>query len=210
MLLSAILTPVQRTLIDVAGVTWPISELEGYANEAIRTICFLKPDAYTIRDYIPMVAGTNQALPSGGIAILDLGQNEVSKRAATLVDADLLDHQNRFWQAGTQERDVQHWAADPREPTRFNVTPPNDGTGSVLCVYGAVPADVTSAQAIPLADSYQRAIECFVLARAYEKNSRQQDLSKSAAKMQEFLQLLGIKSTAQVTVAPKVRNQPGV
>ena len=210
MLASVIVNACRVTLIDAAAATWSDAELLGYLNEAERAVVFLKPDAYTVRDYIPMVAGTNQAIPTGGVAVLDLSQNEVSKRRVTLVDKELLDEANRFWQAATEETDVQHWCADPRDPTRFDITPPNDGTGSVLCLYGAVPTAIAAtSNAINLNDSYQYALECFTLSRAYAKNSRKQDLAKSAAYMNEFRQSLGIKATAQIAVAPKVSSNVG-
>lgn len=204
MLLSVIVNACRVTLIDASARTWSDDELVGYANEAIRTICFTKPDAYTVKEYVTLAAGVTQSLPAGGIAILDVGDNQASGRVCTLVDKDLLDHQNRFWYAATQETDAQHWCADPREPRRFDVTPPNNGSGSLELLYGAIPADTALGGSLPIPDSYHRAIECFVLARAYEKNSQKRDPNKSASYMQQFLQLLGLKSTAQIAVAPKV------
>lgn len=210
MLASVIVNACRVTLIDAAAATWTDAELLGYLNEAERTVVFYKPDGYTLREYVPMVAGSKQALPEGGIAILDINDNEVAKSVITLVDKDLLYNENRFWPAATQVRDVQHWCADPRDPRRFDVTPPNNGEGSVEILYGAVPPTIAATdQPINLPDSYQYALECFVLSRAYAKNSKKQDLVKSGGYMQEFRQSLGIKSTAQVVVAPKVSESPG-
>ncbi|MEY2653606.1 MAG: hypothetical protein RLZZ524_634, partial [Pseudomonadota bacterium] len=60
---------VRVTLLDSAKATWSDAELLGYLQEAIRTTCLLKADAYTRREYIAMVAGSKQELPEGGIAI---------------------------------------------------------------------------------------------------------------------------------------------
>jgi hypothetical protein len=210
MLASVIVDACRVTLIDVAKVTWSDDELRGYLTEAERNTVFLKPDAYPLREYVELATGTQQSLPVDGVAILDVNDNEASKKVVTLVDKGLLDNENRFWRAGTQETDVQHWCADPRDPRRFHVTPPNDGSGSVEILYGAVPPPINYLQQdINLTDSYQYTLECFVLSRAYAKNSRKQDLVKSSAYMNEFRQTLGIKSTAQVAVAPKVGNTPG-
>ncbi|MBX3603189.1 MAG: hypothetical protein KF863_21420 [Rubrivivax sp.] len=209
LLVSAILSQVRVTLLDPNGSTWGDAELLGYFNEFQRTTAFLKPDAHTVRDYIPLEAGINQELPEDGIAVFEIGENEVSGRMATLVDRGLLDHANRFWPAATQEPDVQHWSADPRDPRRFAVMPPNDGTGSIECLYGAVPPAATlgdapdGAMAFP--DSYEHAAKCFVMAKAYAKNSKRQDPAKSAAYMADYRQALGIKTTSQAASAPRVR-----
>lgn len=209
MLASVIVNGVRLTLIDAAKTAWSDDELLRYLNEAERTTAFLKPDAYTKREFVTLAAGVKQSLPEGGIAILDAGENQASGRVATLVDRELLDHANRFWPAATQETDVQHWAADPRDPRRFDVTPPNNGSGSLEILYGAIPPAVGLSDELTLPDSYQYARECFVLARAYAKNSKRQDLAKSASCMNEYRQALGIKSTAQVAVAPKVGGDAG-
>lgn len=194
-------------LLDSAKATWSDVELLGYLNQALRTTAELKPDAYVRREYVAMVAGTRQELPAGGLAIFDTDENEDSGREATLVEKSLLDHQNRFWPAATPEVDVQHWCADPRDPRRFYVTPPNDGTGSVSCTFGAVPDAVALGGQIPLGDSYHYALRCFALAQAYSKNSKRQDLAKVAGLMQEFRQTLGIRNQAQAAVAPTVARE---
>lgn len=208
MLMSVIIDGARTTLIDASAVAWSNDELVGYANEAIRTICHVKKDAYPVRDYIPLVAGAKQQLPADGVAVLDGGPNEISGRVCTLVDRELLDAENDFWPAATRERDAQHWAADPRDPSRFDVTPPNDGSGSVQFLYGAIPAAVTYAGTLPLVDTYQRAIECFVLSRALAKKTRRQDPAQSAAYMEEFKQLIGLGSNAQIAAAPKLGKTP--
>lgn len=209
LLVSAILGEVRVTLLDPNGSTWGDPELLGYFNEFQRTTAFLKPDAHTVRRYIDLEEGVNQDLPDDGIAVFEIGENEASGRMATLVDRGLLDHANRFWPAATKERDVQHWAADPRDPRRFAVMPPNDGTGSVECLYGAVPPAATLGDApegaMTFPDSYEHAAKCFVMAKAYAKNSKRQDLAKSAACMADYRQALGIKATAQAAASPKVR-----
>lgn len=209
MLMSVPVDGARLTLIDASKVTWSDGELVGYGNEAIRTICHVKKDAYTRREYIPLVAGIKQTLPAGGIAVLDGGPNEGSGRICTLVDRELLDAENTFWPAATQETDAQHYAADPREPTRFDVTPPNNGSGSVQFLFGAVPlTDIAYGEAIPIADTYQRAIECFILSRALSKRTRRMNPVAAADYMQQFNQLIGLGSNAQIAVAPKLGETP--
>jgi len=207
---SIILDSVATTLLDEDGVAYPASDLLGYLTEALRTTAFVKPDMYVLQEAVTLAAGIQQTLPATGIALLDIPQN-VSGRVITQVDLALLDEANRFWPRGTQQAEVEHFTADPRTPRIFKVYPPNNGTGVVLIMYGAVPPAITSSsQEIPVPDSYQYALTCFVLSKAYGKNSKKQDLVKESANMQAWRQALGLKSQAQVAVAPKVASQPGV
>jgi hypothetical protein len=209
---ETLLSGVSATLLDVARRTWDYPELVGYLNEALRATAFVKPDMYPISGYIPLIAGIAQELPEGGVAVIDFSHNEVSGRAITQTDLALLQEENRFWPAATREVDVENYAADPRTPRRFYCFPPNDGTGSIYGPYGAVPDTLTgsSGEEIPVPSSYQTALTNFVLAKAYAKNSKRQDLTKSSAYMQQWGALLGLKSQAQVAVAPKVAVSPGV
>ena len=209
---ETLLSGVSETLLDTARRTWDLTELVGYLNEALRATSFVKPDMFTVRDFVTLAAGIAQDLPEGGVALLDISDNEVSGRAITQTDLALLQEENRFWPAATREVDAENYAADPRTPRRFYIFPPNDGTGSVRITYGAVPDTLTgsSGEEIPVPSSYQTALTNFVLAKAYAKNSRKQDLTKSSAYMQQWGALLGLKSQAQVAVAPKVAVSPGV
>jgi hypothetical protein len=209
---SDLIDPVAALLLDTAHRTWPLAELLGYLNEALRATAFVKPDMYTIQTDFTPAAGVLQTLPSDGVALLDITQNLTGrKRSITQVDEGLLEEASRFWPAATQQAEVEHFTADPRNPRRFRVFPPADGTGSVQILYGAVPPQlVYDAEDIPVADSFQTALTNFMLSRAYAKNSKKQDLAKSSFYMQQWGALLGLKSQAQVAVAPRTSQSPGV
>ncbi len=88
--------------------------------------------------------------------------------------------------------------------------PPNDGTGSIDLNRGAVPPQVNyDTEEIDIPASYQTVLEQFVLGKCYAKNTKRQDLTKSAAAMQQWGSLLGLKSNAQIAASPKVAAQPG-
>ena len=118
-----IINSVATTLLDTAHRGWPRSELVGYINEALAATAGAKPDFYTVEQDISMVAGITQALPEGGLSIFNVSKNVVSSRVVTQVDGALLDEANRWWPAATQEVDVEHFTADPRDPRRFSITP---------------------------------------------------------------------------------------
>lgn len=211
-LVQTITDEASTLLLDTARRTWSADDLLGYLNEALRATAFVKPDMYTVQDAFTPAAGVLQSLPSDGVALLDITQNLTGRqRNITQVDESLLEEANRFWPAATQQAEVEHFTADPRNPRRFRVFPPADGTGSVQILYGAVPPALTyEAEDLPVPDSFQTILLDFVLARAYSKNSKKQDLAKASYYRQNWAAALGLKSQAQVAVAPRVSQSPGV
>lgn len=202
---SALILNYRRILLDPSpGVTWLDAALLAMMNQAQRAIVLLKHEAYTVLGPITLVAGTHQTVPAQGVAIFDVYENTASKRRVHQVSRGLLDASNRYWPAATPEVDVQEWTADPRDPKRFAVTPPNDATGSVQGLYSMTPPDIaTVGDVITLDDIYEMPIQSFVLARAYGENSTRQDLAKSAAYDTDWKQLIGAKTQSQVSTAQK-------
>ncbi len=209
-LASVILDSVSTILLDTAKRTWSESELLGYLNEALRATAFVKPDMYPVQTFVTPTAGVLQTLPTDGVAILDITRN-ASGRVVTQVDEGLLEEANRFWPGATQQPVVEHFTADPRNPRRYRLFPPNDGAGSIELLYGATPPNLSyAAEDVPVPESYQTALTNFILSRAYSKNSKKQDLSKASYYMQQWAALLGLKSQGQVAVAPHVSQSPGI
>ncbi len=206
---ATILDSAAGTLLDRAHRTWSADELLEYLNEALRATAFAKPDFYVLQVEFTPAAGEQQECPADAVALIDVPRN-TGGRIITQVDKGLLDESNRFWPAATQEAVVEHYTEDPRNPRRFVVFPPNDGTGTLDLIYGAVPPQLNyDTDEIPVPASYQTVLEQFVIGKCYAKNSKRQDLTKSAAAMQQWGSLLGLKSSAQIAVAPKVAAQPG-
>lgn len=197
---------VSITLLDTARRTWTLDELVLYLNEALAATAAAKPDMYPRQEFMTCAAGVTQTIPADGVSLLEVQFNEVSGRVVRQVDRDLLDEANRFWPAATQETDVWEYAADPRDPRRFAVTPPNDGTGSVQVLYGAVPDAVTgsSGETLPVSASFEPIFVEYLLYKCYGKNTKSQDMTKSIAHYQRWASLVGLKAQAQIAVAPKV------
>lgn len=212
MLASAITNGAATTLVDTAHVTWPVDELIGYLNEALRATSLVKPDLVTEEAEILLQAGVEQSLPTNGIALIAITRNTFDRmRVVTEVDQQMLAEAQRFWPSGTPQVEVEHFTVNPATPRRFNVYPPNSGTGGVLATYGVVPPEITSVDdLLPVLDIYQQPLTDYVLARAYEKNTQRQDLVKAAAKRQDWARAIGARSQAQMAISPKVASQPGV
>ena len=219
-LASTILDSATTTLLDVAHRTWTADELLDYLNEAMRATAAARPtDFYIVEESVPLVAGVVQHLPADAIMLVDIPRNSLavpsgvttaSYRTITQVDKGLQDEADRFWPAGTQQTEVEHFTFDPRNPRRWVCYPPNDGTGAVDLVYGAFPPQVMyAAEELPVLDSYQSPLIDFVLAKAYAKNSKRQDLSKTTGYMGQWGQHLGLDSQAIAAATTKVAASPG-
>lgn len=209
---SDVLDPVAATLLDRTHRTWTEADLIGYLNEALRGTAFVKPEMYTVQAPFTPAVGVLQTLPSDAVALIDITRNLIGRnRIVTQVDDGLLEESNRFWPAATQQAEVEHFTADPRNPLRFRLFPPNSGAGSIEVLYGAIPPAIHYAdEDLPVAGSYQTPLTDFVLSRAYSKNCKKQDLSKASYYMQQWAALLGLKSQAQVAIAPHVSQSPGI
>ena len=210
-LASAIISSLRIDLADPSpGATWLDALLLERINEAERAIVAVKRDAYPVRGTVALVAGTKQALPAVGIAVMEAYENTVSGRRCTLANRELVDAGSPFFPAATQEVDAQHYMKDDRDPTRFDVIPPNDGTGSLQMLYGAIPTALTAtSDAINVLDLYEQCIKDFVLSKCYAQKTATQDYAKAAAHDQAWKMMLGISSGSQVAVSPKVGRQGG-
>lgn len=207
-LASTIINAVRFTLMDAAAATWSDAVLLADLNSAERKVCMLKRDAYVVRGDIALVAGSKQTLPAGGLCILDLYYNTSGGQTIRLVDRSLMDEAARFWTAATPEAAVQDWCADPKDPTRWDVLPPGNGTGSVNALYGAMPTAISATtNPINLPDVFESILKCFLLSEAYQHNSKRQDIGKAQFYEAQGMQMLGIATQGQIAVAPKVGAQ---
>lgn len=200
-----LLDSVSITLLDTQHRGWPRSELLIYLREALAATAAAQPNMYPLQEFVPLIAGVTQTIPAGGVSLLEVQFNEVSGRVVRgPVDRDLLNEANRYWPAATQETDVWDYAVDARDPRRFAVTPPNDGTGSVQVLYGAVPTVTgSSGESLDIAESYRPAFTEYMLGKAYMKNSKSRDPVKSQTHMQTWGTLVGLKVRGQQFFAPK-------
>lgn len=211
---SVVVNEARGILIDAAKITWSDDTLMGFLNEFGRTTALVKHDFYTVREAISLVAGTDQELLETvdgltPVALLDVTRNVASRRVITQCDKALLDECNRFWPADDQVLDVENFAVNVKEPTRFYVTPPNNSYGSVRGVIGAVPPEIDALDDEWLvSEQYQAPAVNFVLSRAYAQNTKRQDLTKADYYNKQWGQQIGLKSQTQIANTPKTADPP--
>lgn len=203
---GVIINRAATTLLDLSHTAWTQAELFDYLTAAQRIVCQLKADAYTKLASVPLVAGVDQVLPADGISVVSAYRNTTSKRAVKQVGLDNMNAANPNWAAETRQREVREVIADQRQPFRFQVYPPNDGTGALDMVYGAAPPAIAAlTDVISVADTYEPALWQGVLFGAYSKNSRQQDLTKAAAALQAMNAMVTGKTATIKLNAPDLK-----
>lgn len=205
MLASVIIDRVRNTLLDPLGDAWVDSELLDYLSAGQTAICQEKPDAYTIRTFIALAVGASQQLPTDGLQIFDITQNEDGS-VVNQVGRELLNATSRTWMASSNEAmNVDEFMTDERDPRRFFVNPPNNGYGAVECLYGAVPPTISSlTDSLVVKDTYETALWAYVVALAYGKNSKRQDMGKFSAFYSIFESQIGKRKAAQAAMSPKI------
>lgn len=212
LLASALIARMRRTLLDPSpGTNWDDDDLLDALNEAQRRIALVKPEVFPVRTTLSLAAGTKQVLADGDIALLDIYENVVSgMRIRGPVQRGLLDESARGHPAATPEVDVDNFTIDTRNPTTFDVYPPNNGTGQIRLLVGRTPAPIAAVgNPIVLADIYEGPMRFFALAECYSENTKRQDMTKAELYEGRALKALGMRSQGQVNVAPRVGKQGG-
>jgi hypothetical protein len=181
---QSVIDRAQTVLQDTTGVRWPVvAELVLWVNDAQREIALLKPDAAAVNDTITLIAGTKQAIPTGGNRLLKVVRNMsaassgTGKRAVRLVDREVLDAQTPDWHDPTVAGDaahaavVKHYIYDESNPRNFYVYPGVSGTAYLEIIYSSNPAAVAQAGDLAIPDIFANAVLNYVLYMAYMKDA---------------------------------------
>lgn len=202
---SDVVTSARGTLIDAAKVTWSDAELIAYLNEAIQKTCFVKPDAFILFSEQTLSVGVVQGFDVDTNALIDIPKNTASGKGITQVDKALLEAADPNWAATAGALDVEHYMVDPRSPRSFYVYPPAIMGTSVTILKAVRPASLVNlSDEIPTVEASAPILIDYVLARAYAKNSKKQDLTKSSYHMQQWAAALGLNAQTQVADTPKI------
>lgn len=198
-LASTILSRAGTIIQDETNARWPQAELLKWLNDGQREIVLLKPDSYAQNESVALVAGTKQSIPATGIALIDVVRNmgtggSTPGRAIRLIQRKILDEQLPDWHTETAAAIIKHFTFDDRDPKRYYVYPPSDGTTKIEVVYSSAPADVTVSDPITLDDIYSNALLDYVLYRAYQKDADYAaNDARVAAAYQAFQNSLGLR-----------------
>lgn len=169
---------VGQLLQDTTHIRWPLAEKLQYITDAVREVCFYKPDACVKTSVANLVAGTKQAIPAEGTTLIDIVRNmgvggATPGAAPRAVTRDILDAQMPGWHASTPASEVKHHVFDPQNQRVFYVYPPQPttGQGSLELVYSAEPANATESGTLDLDGTWLPAIVNYALYRCYSKDA---------------------------------------
>lgn len=194
------------TLQDDSNIQWTRAELLGYASDAQRDACLVKPDAYTVNASIVLAAGTKQALPANGNGFVRIARNMGASPGTTPgrvprpLSIAAMDQMNPNWHTQTASAVVMEYLYDERDPKVFYVSPPqpSSGFGYVDLVYFAIPpALALETDNLTLDDVYKTALVHYVVYRAKLKEGEQQSMAEASTHQAIFQALLGAKDKAE-------------
>lgn len=219
---QSIIRRVVETLQDNSSVRWPVNELVRYLNDGQREVVLYRPDSMVTNATVSLNAGTKQALPAGGVKLIEVIRNNSanSKRATRMVNREILDAQSPGWHAIAGVTEILHFMYDPRDPKVFYVYPPAAVSGAALdIVYSALPADITEPADgstysavtgnISVPDIYANVLSDYVLYRAYTKDSEYAgNVQRAQGHYQAFANALGVEMKATVNFQPNPVNSP--
>ena len=191
---------VETLLQDTTNVRWPEDELRQWINDGQREVVAINPSALTETQVQPLNNGTRQELPSDAVQLIDVSRNMAGGspgRAVRLVERKALDEQRPDWHSDSQTTEAKHYTHDARDPRRFYVWPPNDGSGEVEVIYSATPTDLSDlSEEVALPDIYANALVNYTVFRALSKDAEYTG-SQQAANYYEMFQSL-VSHRAQI------------
>lgn len=221
-----IIRRIERMLNDEGGVRWTRLELQDWLNDGYREIVIVRPDANSQSATVSLALGTRQKLADAGsinlpnaLRVLDVVRNMAvasNKRVIRHIERRILDEQSPTWHAETASLNILHWMFDIKTPKEFLVYPPAASGTQVEIVYSSIPAqhaltaeqldpvDVGNIDTINIDDIYVNSLIDYMFYRAYSKDA---DYAANGARavgaLNAFKAALGLKTQADVAVAPK-------
>ncbi len=199
---TSIITKGREILLDTAGERWSDSQLMGYLNEGQRAVPTFKPNAYVTNSSVSVAAGTKQTLPTAATVLVDIPRN-VGGRVVRLVSRKLLDAKAPNWHQADADAEVRHFMYDIEDPRHYYVYPPNDGTGVVEMIHGAIPPDVVIGQAIALDDIYEIPLLNYMLYRAFSWDAEfSADQGRADKHLTAFIAALTGKANGEAGAKP--------
>lgn len=207
-----VLSRTDDMLNDADRQRWPAEERIRYINDALGAIITRKPAAFATRAVHELAGGTAQALPRGGVLLMDVVRNIGADGLTPGVpvrrtDRQLLDDADPSWHTARQRATIKHFTFDDRAPTIFYCYPPAIAGTKVELLYAGLPDPVVGEDAdLPIGREYLEAIVNYVCYRAKAKDSEYANAAEAGGYYAAFSAALGEKTNADVGASP---NQPG-
>lgn len=187
---------------DPPYVRWKQPEMFGWLNDAACEVVIRRPAARAVTGIINLVAGAKQAIPAGGLELLDVVRN-ISGRSIRRTDRQLLDDSAPDWHSMKQSSTVRQFTFDERTPTVFYVYPPAKVGAQIEALYSAAPPAVAKEDdELDLDRAYIGPLVSYILYRALAKDSEYANGALAAAHFQAFNEALGANNQMTAAASP--------
>lgn len=199
-------------LFDLPSRRWTVDTLVRYLNDAQRAVATLRPDLYSKRDDVDLVAGFRQFIPNDGEKFLTVHGNAIgSMRVATPTDLSVLDALEPKWRSKSGTTEILHWEFDPRSPREYHVYPPAEAGAKLDIEYVLKVVDIASPAAgqtflnvsgdIPLPDVAREPLLDYTLYKCHSENNQYAQPARALIHRQAFADALGVdaKSVAAIS-----------
>jgi len=191
-----------QTVVDLASVQlndednddWTESILLGYLNQAMKALCRVVPEEFTIVERVAAAAGAQQAVPANCMRLITVIASVYGGvvRGLTRFDRSYMDAIYPLWYNADASQPRQFAHDQAVNSDTYWLYPPAPTSTSVDLEYVRVPADLDLADALPVDDTFVPALVEYVLFRAYaEDKIHDGSDARAALHFQMFLTAVG-------------------
>jgi hypothetical protein len=198
---------VSNLLLDATSKRWGLAERIDWINDGMTEIVTRRPAANAVTEVLTCAAGSEQALPIGGIMLLDvirnINSNDTPGRSIRRVDRQLLDDQDPSWHTLAAQSFAYHFTFDERTPKTFYLYRPVAAGTKIELVYGKLPTKITAlSETLTLAEEYASALTSYVCWRALSKDSEYANGAQAVAHYQAFMASIGEQNNTTAAASP--------
>jgi hypothetical protein len=201
----SILNRAAALLNDEEYIRWEEAELLEWLNDGQRVIARgPATDVKVVRDNLTAAAGTVQTMPSDSIRLVDVVKNVSGGTAIHESNYAITDMLDLNWRASTAGP-AEVFFYDERNPSQFEVYPPQAGGELIEIVYNAQPNDSTITGSLDINDMYADALIDYVVYRALSKDTEDTGVSlqKATGFYRAFLTGAGFKDATDAFIEPE-------
>jgi hypothetical protein len=180
--IQSIVDSVETILEDESNERWSEDQLVEYCNRGMEKICTIRPDAYTVRENVTLVAGTAQTLPVRRHRLIrpirNMGASGTKPGTAIrFVSFDMLNDFAPDWHTVDNAKAVDDVLYDANHPLEFWVSPP--ATGFLIeLLMAAIPDVVEINDRLPILDIYRTPLIYLMCGYAHQANRNDVDMAK--------------------------------
>lgn len=132
-------------------------------NRALKRVATLRPDLFTTIGTITLVSGIVQTVPNYGRIVEVFGVT--GGNAITESKRETMDGLTPTWRAAATST-PNTWMRHSRNPSKFFVSPPSNGSGTLDAEYTIAPPTVALTDAIALSEMYHPVVVDMTVAEA--------------------------------------------